>query len=41
MAGQASLPVKIIVLLLLVGSFVSWVIIFRKARVFQAGHPRS
>ena len=33
--AKASLPVKIIVLLLLVGSFVSWVIIFRKARVFK------
>ncbi|GHH49297.1 MULTISPECIES: protein TolQ [Gammaproteobacteria] len=35
---RASIPVKIIVLLLLVGSFISWVIIFRKARAFkQAG----
>ena len=33
--AKASLPVQIIVLLLLVGSFVSWVIIFRKARVFK------
>jgi biopolymer transport protein TolQ len=32
---KASLPVKIIVLLLLVGSLVSWVIIFRKAGVFK------
>ncbi len=32
---RASLPVKLIVLLLLVGSFISWVIIFRKARVFK------
>ena len=33
--AKASLPVKIIVLALLVGSFVSWVIIFRKARIFK------
>lgn len=32
---KASLPVKLIVLLLLVGSLISWVIIFRKARVFS------
>ena len=32
---KASLPVKLIVLLLLLGSFISWVIIFRKARVFK------
>lgn len=32
---KASIPVKIIVLLLLLGSFTSWVIIFRKARVFK------
>lgn len=32
---RASIPVKIIVLLLLVGSFISWVIIFRKARAFK------
>ncbi|MCW4456185.1 protein TolQ [Flavobacterium sp. MXW15] len=32
---KASLPVKLIVLLLLAGSFISWVIIFRKARVFK------
>ncbi|MGY1521345.1 protein TolQ [Luteimonas sp. A482] len=31
----ASLPVQLIVLLLLVGSVVSWVIIFRKARIFK------
>ncbi|WCE02801.1 protein TolQ [Pseudoxanthomonas sp. JBR18] len=31
----ASLPVKLIVLLLLTGSLVSWVIIFRKAGVFK------
>ncbi|MDY0954718.1 MULTISPECIES: protein TolQ [Stenotrophomonas] len=35
---KASLPVKIIVLLLLAGSFISWVIIFRKARVFNAAN---
>lgn len=33
--SRASLPVKLIVLLLLVGSLVSWVIIFRKAGVFK------
>ena len=32
---KASLPVKLIVLLLLAGSLISWVIIFRKARVFS------
>ncbi|MEE7547162.1 protein TolQ [Xanthomonas sp. Kuri4-1] len=32
---RASIPVKLIVLLLLLGSFISWVIIFRKARVFK------
>ena len=32
---KASLPVQLIVLLLLVGSIISWVIIFRKARVFK------
>ncbi|HET6782990.1 MAG TPA: protein TolQ [Pseudoxanthomonas sp.] len=32
---KASLPVKLIVLLLLVGSLISWVIIFRKARIFS------
>jgi len=32
---RASLPVKLIVLLLLAGSFISWVIIFRKARAFK------
>lgn len=33
--ARASIPVKIIVLLLLLGSFISWVIIFRKARGFK------
>ncbi|HSX65717.1 MAG TPA: protein TolQ [Pseudoxanthomonas sp.] len=32
---KASLPVKLIVLLLLVGSLISWVIIFRKARIYK------
>jgi biopolymer transport protein TolQ len=32
---KASLPVKVIVLLLLLGSLISWVIIFRKGRVFK------
>ncbi len=32
---KASLPVQLIVLLLLLGSVVSWVIIFRKARAFK------
>lgn len=32
---KASLPVKLIVLLLLAGSLISWVIIFRKARVYN------
>ncbi|WP_066094410.1 protein TolQ [Xanthomonas massiliensis] len=32
---RASIPVKIIVVLLLVGSFVSWVIIFRKTRALK------
>ena len=31
---KASLPVQLIVLLLLAGSLISWVIIFRKARIF-------
>ncbi len=35
---KASLPVKLIVVLLLVGSLISWVIIFRKARVFKAAN---
>ncbi len=35
---KASLPVKLIVLLLLLGSLISWVIIFRKARVFKAAN---
>jgi biopolymer transport protein TolQ len=33
--ARASIPVKLIVALLLLGSFISWVIIFRKARVFK------
>ncbi|KRG44841.1 protein TolQ [Stenotrophomonas panacihumi] len=33
--ARASIPVKLIVLLLLVGSFISWVIIFRKARIYK------
>ncbi|HZV37968.1 MAG TPA: protein TolQ [Pseudoxanthomonas sp.] len=33
--ANASLPVQLIVLLLLLGSVISWVIIFRKARVFS------
>lgn len=32
---KASLPVKLIILLLLAGSIISWVIIFRKSRVFS------
>ena len=32
---KASLPVQLIVLLLLAGSLISWVIIFRKARIFS------
>ena len=32
---KARLPVKLIVLLLLVGSLIRWVIIFRKARIFS------
>ena len=32
---KASLPVQLIVLLLLVGSVISWIIIFRKARIFS------
>jgi len=32
---KASLPVQLIVVLLLAGSLISWVIIFRKARVFK------
>ncbi len=35
LVAHASIPVKLIVLLLLAGSFISWVIIFRKARVFK------
>jgi len=35
---KASLPVKLVVLLLLVGSLISWVIIFRKARIFNAAN---
>lgn len=33
---RASLPVKLIVLMLLAGSLISWVIIFRKLRSFKA-----
>ena len=33
--AHASIPVKLIVLLLLAGSFISWVIVFRKARSFK------
>ena len=32
---KASLPVKLVVLLLLAGSLISWIIIFRKARIFK------
>lgn len=35
---KASLPVKLVVLLLLVGSLISWIIIFRKARIFNAAN---
>jgi len=35
---KASLPVKLIVVLLLLGSLISWIIIFRKARVFKAAN---
>ena len=35
---KASLPVQLIVLLLLAGSVISWVIIFRKSRVFSAAN---
>ena len=35
---RASLPVKLIVLLLLAGSLISWIIIFRKARVFKTAN---
>ncbi|MHC9086908.1 protein TolQ [Luteimonas sp. RIT-PG2_3] len=35
---KASLPVQLIVLLLLAGSVISWVIIFRKARAFSAAN---
>ena len=35
---KASLPVKLIVLLLLAGSLISWIIIFRKARVFKTAN---
>jgi|SRR5688500_9816621 len=38
---SASWPVKVIVLLLLVASVVSWVIIFRKARIYNAADRRS
>jgi len=33
--ARASIPVKLIVALLLLGSFISWVIIFRKARIYK------
>ncbi|HEY0335601.1 MAG TPA: protein TolQ [Stenotrophomonas sp.] len=33
--ARASIPVKLIVALLLAGSFISWVIIFRKARIYK------
>ncbi|HVK51074.1 MAG TPA: protein TolQ [Pseudoxanthomonas sp.] len=36
--AEASVPVKLIVALLLIGSVISWVIIFRKARVFSAAN---
>lgn len=39
--AHASIPVKIIVTLLLVGSFISWVIIFRKARVFKLANAEA
>jgi biopolymer transport protein TolQ len=32
---KASLPVKLIVLLLLAGSLISWIIIFRKSRIYS------
>lgn len=35
LVSKASLPVQLIVVLLLLGSLISWVIIFRKARVFK------
>ena len=35
LVARASIPVKLIVLLLLIGSFISWVIIFRKARIYK------
>ena len=39
--AHASIPVKIIVTLLLIGSFISWVIIFRKARVFKLANAEA
>lgn len=38
---HASLPVQLIVLLMLAGSLVSWVIIFRKNRVFSAANQEA
>jgi biopolymer transport protein TolQ len=38
---KASVPVKLVVLLLLVGSLISWVIIFRKARIFNAANRQA
>ncbi|RRU25760.1 MULTISPECIES: protein TolQ [unclassified Stenotrophomonas] len=38
---KASWPVIAIVLLLLAGSFISWIIIFRKARVFSAANRQA
>jgi len=39
--ARASIPVKLIVALLLLGSFISWVIIFRKARIYNAADRRT
>ena len=38
---KASLPVQLIVALLLVGSLISWVIIFRKSRVFKQANEEA
>ena len=38
---HASLPVQLIVALLLVGSLISWVIIFRKSRVFKQANEEA
>lgn len=35
---KASIPVKVIIFLLLTGSFTSWAIIFRKRRIFRIAH---